>query len=95
MAAGYLVEIKPSARRINPAAGDVVNREGPRRGFEDKDAARGWAAEISEDGGAVRIQDAAPLDRSGVDGYLVADPHRRRREPVERPDLDTEPLDAF
>jgi hypothetical protein len=86
--AGYLVAIKPSARRASPAVGQWVNDEGPRRRFDSKDDARGWAeacssgladtrpaaADTGDSAGRVLvwIQDAVPTDGSDADGYLVA-----------------------
>lgn len=74
----YVVRIKSSARRINRAAGEYLAYQGATRRFEAKSAARAWATEISDGDGAVRVQDAAPNDPADVDGYLVADPVRRR-----------------
>lgn len=95
MSGEYAVEVKPSARRINGAAGEHVNRHGPVRRFDSKADARAWAAAISAEDAAVRIQDAAPNDPSSVDGYLVADPLRRRHGTPKRPDLATALLDEF
>jgi len=75
--AGYLVAIKPSARRHNRVAGEWVGRRGATRRFAEKADARAWAADISG-AGAVRVQDVAPNDPADVDGYLVADPNRNR-----------------
>lgn len=69
--ADYRLEVKRSARRTNGAAGEWVNREGARRRFETKALARQWAREISQPGGRVWVQDAAPHDPAPVDGYLV------------------------
>ena len=68
---GYLVEVKPSARKSNAAVGRWVNRHGPTRRFESRSFAREWARECSGPGAFVWIQDAVPWDESGVDGYLV------------------------
>ncbi|WP_435077083.1 hypothetical protein [Halococcus sp. AFM35] len=62
----YVLEIKPSARRHSPRAGEWVHERGPRRVFESKALAREWADERG-----VWVQDAAPHDASAVDGYLV------------------------
>lgn len=80
---GYVVAIKPSARRINRFASEWVGRRQSTRTFASKSDAREWARVISSDG-QVRIQDAAPNDPSTVDGYLVADPwySSRRTTPV-------------
>lgn len=96
MARGYVVAIKPSARRVNEPAGRWVGGHGSTRAFSDKEAAREWAAEI-RDGGPVRIQDAAPNDPAPVDGYLVADPARDRERDGDdgRPRTATADLDAY
>lgn len=73
----YVVEIKPSARRINRAASEWVGRRSVTRAFGTKTEAREWARTISSADGAVRVQDAAPNDPADVDGYLVANPARR------------------
>jgi hypothetical protein len=88
---GYEVAIKPSARRLNRVAGEWVGRRGATRTFAEKADARAWAADISS-AGSVRVQDAAPNDPAGVDGYLVANPNRNRaeREPVETAPLDVD-----
>jgi hypothetical protein len=80
---GYVVAVKPSARRVNAAAGEWVNREGPRRPFDSKAAAREWARSVSDDS-RVWVRDANPNDPAPVDGYLVGralDPARRRSDP--------------
>ena len=68
MSEGYVLEIKPSARRQSSRAGEWVHEEGPRRLFESKALAREWARQRRV---GVWVQDAAPHDTSGVDGYLV------------------------
>jgi hypothetical protein len=65
---GYVLEIKPSARRHSSRAGEWVHERGPQRVFESKALAREWA---SERGARVWVQDAAPHDGSAADGYLV------------------------
>lgn len=92
MARGYVVAIKPSARRINETAGRWVGGHGSTRAFSDKPAARDWAAEIRDDG-PVRIQNAAPNDPAPVDGYLVADPARKREKSGETRTQQTEMSD--
>lgn len=77
---GYVVAIKPSARRINRFASEWVGRRQSTRAFASKSDAKEWARVISSDG-QVRIQDAAPNDPSNVDGYLVADPWYSSRRP--------------
>lgn len=76
--ADYVVAVKESARRRVPAAGRWVNEEGPRRTFGSKELARRWAREISGPSRRVWIQDAAPADDSGADGYLVGGDRRGR-----------------
>lgn len=68
MSEGYVLEIKPSARRHSSRAGEWVHERGPQRVFESKALAREWA---SERGVRVWVQDAAPHDTNAVDGYLV------------------------
>lgn len=69
----FVVEIKPSARKRNPAVGRSVNRDGTRREFRSREAAELWADRLvtgSRD--RVWIQAAHPLDTSDVDGYLLS-----------------------
>jgi hypothetical protein len=68
---GYVVAIKPSARQRCAAAGEWVAERGPRRRFRSKRAAREWAMRERDPDSPVWVQDAAPWDESGVDGYLV------------------------
>jgi hypothetical protein len=76
---GYVVDIKPSARRVNGAVGDTVNRRGTRRRFEAREDAEAWAAGLSARGDRrVWIRAANPADSTGADAYLVG--RRRRRE---------------
>ncbi|MFB6197678.1 MAG: hypothetical protein ABEI52_05335, partial [Halobacteriaceae archaeon] len=56
-----------------------VGRRDSTRQFASKTDARDWAETISQGITAVRIQDAAPNDPAPVDGYLVANPARPRR----------------
>lgn len=76
----YTVSVKPSARRINSRAAMWVAENGPQRRFESKAAARAWADAIGNGRCAVRVQNAAPNDPAPVDGYVVADPARRRQD---------------
>lgn len=76
---GYLVEIKPSARRTNAAVGHTVNSEGPRHAFSDREAAERWAETLSADEPTVWVRTANPGDDT-VDGYLMG-----RTRPGERP----------
>ena len=89
--AGYVVAIKPSARRLNRVAGEWVGRRGATRTFAEKADARAWAEDISG-AGKVRVQDRSPNDPAEVDGYLVADPNRNRTgsEPAETAPLDVD-----
>lgn len=75
---GYLVEIKPSARRTNAAVGRTVNRGGTRHEFPDRDAAEEWAAALSDADPVVWVRTANPGDDS-VDAYLMG----RRRPPTD------------
>lgn len=68
---GYVVEIKPSARRCCRTVGAWVNTRGPIRRFETKPLARAWARDASGPHATVWIQDAAPADDRDIDGYLV------------------------
>jgi hypothetical protein len=68
---GYVVAIKHSARQRCAAAGEWVAENGPTREFRSKRAAREWAMRERERDAPVWVQDAAPWDRSDVDGYLV------------------------
>ncbi len=80
---GYVVAVKPSARRLSAVAGQRVNSDGPHHRFESKAAAREWARSASEDD-RVWVRDANPSDPDPVDGYLVGralDPARRRSDP--------------
>lgn len=72
MGEGYVVTVKPSARRASAAAGSWVATEGPDREFDSKALAREWAREASPQGRTLWVQDAHPLDESPADGYLLA-----------------------
>lgn len=80
---GYLVVVKPSARKANAAVGEWVNHHGPSRQFASKALAREWGRECTGPGSFVWIQDAVPWDESGADGYLVGG--TRRSRPRESP----------
>ncbi|EMA46262.1 hypothetical protein [Halococcus saccharolyticus] len=67
---GYIIEIKPSARRSSRVAGEWVHESGPRRRFASKALAREWARTASADE-PVWVQDVPAHDPSPVDGYLV------------------------
>lgn len=75
---GYVVAVKPSARRTCAGAGAWVNRHGSRTRFDSKALAREWARELSGPRSPVWIQDAPPHDGSEVDGYLVGGDRRGR-----------------
>jgi len=69
----FVLEIKPSARKRNAAAGRAVNRDGARWTFRSRAAAEAWADELTGAGGElVWVQAAHPADESDVDGYLLA-----------------------
>jgi hypothetical protein len=74
---GYLVAVKPSARRVSARAGRWVNRQGPTRLFYSKPLAREWARACSGVGATVWVQDAPAWADDDADGYLVG---RRFRE---------------
>lgn len=68
----YVVDVKPSARKRNAAAGEAVNRAGVRRRFESRAVAERWAASLSEGDGRVWVQAAHPADETPADAYLVS-----------------------
>lgn len=69
----FVLEIKPSARKRNAAAGRAVNRDGTRWTFATRGAAERWAQELTDFGGElVWVQSAHPADQSDVDGYLLS-----------------------
>ncbi|EMA51054.1 MULTISPECIES: hypothetical protein [Halococcus] len=67
---GYVVEIKPSARRSSRTAGEWVHESGPHRRFASKALACEWARKASADG-PVWVQDVPAHDPNPADGYLV------------------------
>lgn len=85
MGEGYVVAVKPSARRVSVAAGSWVATEGPCREFDSKALAREWAREASPPGRTLWVQDAHPLDESPSDGYLLARPSQLRGAEEELP----------
>lgn len=89
MGEGYVVAVKPSARRVSVAAGSWVATEGPRREFESKALAREWAREVSPQGRTLWVQDAHPLDEGPSDGYLLARASRLRGTEEELPGQQT------
>ncbi len=70
-AEGYLVAVKPSARRVSARVGQWVNREGATRRFDSKPLAREWARACSTGPATVWVQDAPARADSDADGYLV------------------------
>ncbi|MDS0281011.1 hypothetical protein [Haloarcula onubensis] len=68
---GYLVAVKPSARRVSARAGRWVNREGPTRAFDTKPLAREWARACTTGAATVWVQDAPAWATGDADGYLV------------------------
>lgn len=72
---GYVVAVKPSARRASAAAGEWVNAEGTTRTFPGRTAADSWARDCSTGDALVYVRDANPGDAE-ADGYLMALRHR-------------------
>jgi len=68
---GYLLAVKPSARRVSARAGRWVNRDGATRLFDSKPLAREWARACSSAGATVWVQDAPAWADDEADGYLV------------------------
>lgn len=68
---GYVVAVKPSARRASAEAGAWVNREGTTRVFAGRKAADSWARTCSSGDALVYVRDANPCDEA-ADGYLMA-----------------------
>lgn len=85
MDGGYVVAVKPSARRASRAAGEWVAESGRYRSFDSKALARAWALEASPQGRTLWIQDAHPLDDGRADGYLLARYSHRRGSTTDRP----------
>lgn len=88
---GYTVEIKQSARRVSPGAGQWVVDHGPQRTFPTKPMARSWARSLSPPERTVWVQDTAPHDPSAVDGYVVGGRRpgvREHEDPGEQSELD-------
>ncbi len=78
----FVVEIKPSARKRNPAVGQTVNTEGTTHQFASRRAAEGWADDLTKGSrDNVWIQAAHPRDNSTIDAYLVS---RNTRGTLER-----------
>lgn len=89
---GYLVVVKPSARKVSAAVGEWVNSHGPARGFASKALAREWARDCARPNAPVWIQDAVPWDTGAADGYLVGG--RRARASPDDPDRQSSLADA-
>jgi len=68
---GYVVAVKPSARRASAEAGEWVNSDGSTRTFPGRKAADSWARTCSTRDALVYVRDANPGDES-ADGYLMA-----------------------
>jgi len=82
----FVVAIKESARERNEAVDRLVADADPRRRYDSRTAAEAEAAELSADGGDVRLQAVAPQDDVDADAYLVG--ASRAEPPV--PDGDPE-----
>lgn len=78
MGDGYVVAVKPSARRASAAAGEWVLERGRHRTFDTKALAREWARSLGPLDRTLWVQDAHPRDPGLADGYLLA----RHREPA-------------
>ena len=74
---GYVVAVKPSARRTNATVGRLVYERGPRERFDSRALAEEWARALSRGGGEVWIRDANPNDGAPVDGYLISSNRHR------------------
>lgn len=85
MVDGYVVAVKPSARRVSRAVGAWLVAEGRYRTFDSKALAREWARTASPQGYTLWIQDAHPRDESPADGYLLARRSRIRGNEAELP----------
>ncbi|MES3517529.1 MAG: hypothetical protein PPP58_07695 [Natronomonas sp.] len=81
MTDGYVVSVKPSARRASSVAGTWVAESGPRRRFGSKALAREWARRLSGPDRTLWVQDAHPRDSDSADGYLLA--RRRHSTPTD------------
>lgn len=92
----YVVEIKPSARRVNGAVGSVVNRRGTRRRFEAREDAEAWATGLTAQGEAtVFVRAANPGDTTGADAYLMGvRPGRAQSSTTGGPEADQSSLPA-
>jgi hypothetical protein len=78
----FRVAVKASAQEANEAARRLATTEGEVVGFDSEADAHRRARDLSADGETpVKVQRAAPQDPADVDGYLVAWPERRRRNP--------------
>jgi len=80
---GYVVAIKPTARKASAAAGEHVRDVGPTREFDSRAAAEAWVREEAD--GAVWVRDANPNDGSPADGYLMSWRHAPDPAPPDPP----------
>jgi len=67
----FVVAIKESARERNESVERLVADAGPRRRYDSRADAEAEAADLSADGGDVRLQAVAPRDDTDADAYLV------------------------
>ena len=79
---GYRLAIKPGAIEANEPLVDVCDEHGEVLSFGSRPKAEAFARRLSADGGALRVQAAAPNDSSEDDGYLLAAYDRSVREPA-------------
>jgi hypothetical protein len=85
-AGGYVVTVKPSARRANATVGRLVYERGTVERFDSRALAEEWARALSRGSGRVWVRDANPNDADPVDGYLVSsNRHRVDERPVDGP----------
>ena len=83
MSEGYVVAIKPTARKASAAAGEHVRDVGSTREFDSRAAAEAWVREETD--GAVWVRDANPNDGSEADGYLMSWRHEPDPTPPDLP----------
>lgn len=67
----FVVAIKESARERNESVDRLVADAGSRRRYDSRADAEAEAANLSADGGDVRLQAVAPRDDTDADAYLV------------------------
>lgn len=78
---GFRVTVKDSAVEVNRGALELSEASDDVITYPSRQAAVTATEQLSADGGRVRIQSVAPQDPMPVDGYIVADPERRVRQP--------------